>query len=106
MAITTAPSVVLEPALQEFVEATSTPAFLYELTPAEARKVLDDVQAAPIDKLRVDERWITVPADVGEVHLVARRLRARPRGGRKRLEMVPLEPGFAPFLAVSTRHRP
>jgi hypothetical protein len=23
--------------------------------------VLDDVQAAPIEKLRIDERWITVP---------------------------------------------
>ena len=43
--------VVLEPASQEFVEATSKPPFLYQLTPAEARKVLDDVQAAPIDKL-------------------------------------------------------
>jgi hypothetical protein len=27
----------------------------------EARKVLDDVRAAPIEKLRIDERWITVP---------------------------------------------
>jgi len=42
--------VVLEPASQAFVEATSKPPFLYELTPAEARKVLDDVQAAPIEK--------------------------------------------------------
>ena len=60
-------NILLEPASQEFVEATSTPPFLYELTPAEARKVLDDVQAAPIDKLRVEERWITVPAEVGDV---------------------------------------
>ena len=43
--------VVLEPASQAFVEATAEPPFLYELTPAEARAVLDDVQAAPIDKL-------------------------------------------------------
>jgi acetyl esterase len=35
--------VVLEQASQEFVEATAKPPFLYELTPAEARKVLDDV---------------------------------------------------------------
>jgi acetyl esterase len=61
--------VVLEPASQEFVEATSKPPFIYELTPAEARKVLDDVQAAPIDKLAVDERWITVSADVGDVRV-------------------------------------
>ena len=61
--------VVLEPASQAFVEATATPPFLYELTPDEARKVLDDVQAAPIDKLPVDEHWITVPADVGDVRV-------------------------------------
>jgi hypothetical protein len=29
--------IVLEPASQQFVEATSKPPFLYELTPAEAR---------------------------------------------------------------------
>jgi acetyl esterase/lipase len=67
MAITTRTAVVLEPASQEFVDATSTPPFLYELTPAEARKVLDDVQAAPIDKLPVEDRWVTVPAEVGDV---------------------------------------
>jgi acetyl esterase len=67
MATTVAPSVVLEPASQEFVEATAKPPFLYELTPAEARKVLDDVQAAPIDKLPIEDRWVTVPADVGPV---------------------------------------
>src|SRR5918997_1151877 len=38
-------------------------------TPAEARAVLDDVQATPIDKLPVDERWITVPADAGDVRV-------------------------------------
>ena len=66
-ATTTYTAVVLEPASQAFVDATASPPFLYELTPDEARKVLDDVQAAPIDKLPVDERWITVPADVGDV---------------------------------------
>ncbi|HEX6021775.1 MAG TPA: alpha/beta hydrolase [Solirubrobacter sp.] len=55
----TAP-IILEPAAQAFVEATATPPLIYELTPDEARKVLDDVQAAPIDKLPVDERWIRV----------------------------------------------
>jgi acetyl esterase/lipase len=59
--------VVLESASQAFVDATAVPPFLYELTPEQARKVLDDVQAAPIGKLPVDERWITVPAEVGDV---------------------------------------
>jgi acetyl esterase/lipase len=67
MAIAVTRPVVLEPASQEFVDATSTPPFLYELTPDEARKVLDDVQAAPIDKLPVEDHWVTVPAEVGEV---------------------------------------
>jgi acetyl esterase len=70
MSITTRhKAVVLEPASQEFVEATSKPPFLYELTPDEARKVLDDVQAAPIDKLPVEDRWITVPAEAGDVRV-------------------------------------
>jgi acetyl esterase/lipase len=66
---TTRPPVVLEPASQDFVEATATPPFIYELSPADARKVLDDVQAAPIDKLPVKDRWITVPAEVGDVRV-------------------------------------
>jgi acetyl esterase/lipase len=69
MSTITRTSVVLEPASQAFVEATSKPPFLYELTPAEARKILDDVQAAPIDKLPVDDRWITIPAEVGDVRV-------------------------------------
>src|SRR5690348_15352741 len=61
--------VVLEPASQEFVEATAQPPFLYQLTPAEARKVLDDVQAEPVDKLPVEDRWVSVPAKVGDVRV-------------------------------------
>jgi acetyl esterase/lipase len=68
-ATTTSTRVVLEPASQAFVEATAKPPFLYEMTPDEARKVLDDVQAAPVDKLPVDELWVTVPADVGDVRV-------------------------------------
>ena len=60
---------MLEPASQAFVEATARPPFLYELSPAEARAVLDELQAAPIDKLPVDDRWTTVPADVGDVRV-------------------------------------
>ena len=58
---------ILEPAAQEFAEATSKPPFLYELGPEGARKVLDDVQSAPVDKPDVDEKWVSVPADVGDV---------------------------------------
>jgi acetyl esterase len=58
---------ILETAAQEIADATSKPPFLYELSVEGARKVLDDIQAAPIDKLDIVEKWITVPAEVGEV---------------------------------------
>jgi len=58
--------IVLEPSAQEIVDATSTPPFLYEMEPTAARKVLDDLQAAPVEKLPVEEEWVTVPAAVGD----------------------------------------
>jgi acetyl esterase/lipase len=70
MTVTATPApVVLEPASQAFAEATANPPFTYQLTPAEARKGLDDVQAAPIDKLTVTDRWVTVPAETGDVRV-------------------------------------
>ena len=62
-------SVVLEPASQVVARATAEPPFLYELSPAEARAVLDELQAGPIDKLPVTNQWTTVPADVGDVRV-------------------------------------
>ena len=47
---------VLEQEAQEIADATSQPPFLYELGPKGARTVLDDLQAAPIEKPAVDER--------------------------------------------------
>jgi acetyl esterase len=47
-------AVVLEPAAQEFADATSTPPFIYELSPDDAREVLEGVQRSPIDKPDVD----------------------------------------------------
>ncbi len=61
--------IVLEPSAQGIVDATSTPPFLYELEPAAARKVLDDLQAGPVEKLPVEEEWITVPAAVGDARV-------------------------------------
>jgi acetyl esterase len=62
--------VVLEPAAQAIADATSQPPFLYELGPEGARKLLDDLQAAPIEKAEVGEdKWITVPAEVGDVQV-------------------------------------
>ncbi|MBF6244775.1 alpha/beta hydrolase [Nocardia elegans] len=52
--------VSLEPAAQEFVDATSQPPFLYQLPPEEGRKAVDSVQDSPIEKPAIDEEWITV----------------------------------------------
>ena len=60
---------VLDSEAQAIADATSTPPFLYQLGADGARKVLDDLQAAPIAKPDVDEEWITVSADVGDVRV-------------------------------------
>ncbi|MGI5134023.1 MULTISPECIES: alpha/beta hydrolase [unclassified Streptomyces] len=60
---------VLEPAAQAFADATANPPFLYEVGPEGARKVLDDLQAAPVEKAEVEEKWVTVPAEVGDVRV-------------------------------------
>ncbi|MEV6878695.1 alpha/beta hydrolase [Amycolatopsis sp. NPDC051128] len=60
---------VLEPAAQDFADAAAKPPFLYELGPTGGRKVFDDIQAAPAGLLPVDEKWITVPAAVGDVRV-------------------------------------
>jgi acetyl esterase len=54
-------AVVLEPAAQEFADATSTPPFIYELSPDDAREVLEGVQRSPIDKPEVDTQSLTIP---------------------------------------------
>jgi acetyl esterase len=53
-------AVVLESAAQEFADATSTPPFIYELTPTEAREVLEGVQRFPIDKPDVEIEDLTI----------------------------------------------
>src|SRR5437763_16408205 len=61
--------IVLEPAAQELADATSKPPFLYELDYPDARKVLEDLQAAPVEKLPVDEEWITAPSPLGDARV-------------------------------------
>lgn len=76
--------VVLEPAARDLATQTSSPPFLYEMSPADARAVLDDIQSEPIDKLPVDEEWITVPAPVGDVRVRI----VRPKGVTGMLPVV------------------
>ncbi|WP_163544496.1 alpha/beta hydrolase [Occultella kanbiaonis] len=59
--------IILEPEAQAVADASARPPFLYELGTDGARKALDDIQAAPIDKPDVDEQWLRVPAEVGDV---------------------------------------
>jgi len=60
---------VLEPAAQALAEAAAKPPLLYQLGVEGARKVLDDLQSAPIAKPEVAEKWIEVPAEVGPVRV-------------------------------------
>jgi acetyl esterase len=78
------PLVVLEPAAQDVVDATSKPPFIYELAPADARKFLDDLQDAPVDKLPIDEEWVTVPAAVGDAQVRI----IRPKGSTGMLPVI------------------
>ena len=64
-----ASDVVFEPEVQELAEATSHPPFAYELSYEDARKVLDDLQSAPIEKLPIDEEWIIVPSPFGDARV-------------------------------------
>ena len=57
----------LEVEAQQIADATANPPYFYEMTPEQARKVLDDVQAQPVALPDVDEKWVTVPAEVGDV---------------------------------------
>ncbi len=64
-----ASQVVLEPAAQQVADAFSKPPFLYDMTPADARNVLNDAQSAPVSKPPVDEEWITVPSPAGDARV-------------------------------------
>jgi len=52
--------VFLEKAAQDFVDATSEPPFLWQLTPEEGRTAVDGVQDSPIDKPDIDEEWVSI----------------------------------------------
>lgn len=98
MAIQT--KVVLEPAARNFVKQASNPPFLYEMEPTAARKVLDDIQAEPIDKLPIDEEWITVPAAAGDVRVRI----VRPKGATGALPVVVYMHGGGWVLGNANTH--
>jgi acetyl esterase len=92
--------VVLEPAAQQVADAFSKPPFLYDLTPADARKVLEDAQSGPVSKLPVDEEWITVPARVGD----ARVRIIKPQGATGTLPVIVYMHGGGWILGNAATH--
>lgn len=79
--------IVLEPAAQELADATANPPYLYDLGADGARKVLDDIQAAPVAKRDVDEEWLTVAVPFEGADDVRVRI-VRPRGSSGQLPTV------------------
>jgi acetyl esterase len=100
MALQMTRPVVLEKAAQEFADMTGRPPPVYELTPAAARQVLDDVQAAPVPTLPADEEWVTVPAPVGDVRVRI----VRPAGAAGRLPAVLYMHGGGWILGNAATH--
>jgi acetyl esterase len=85
IAMTSASPVVLEPAAQQVADAFSRPPFIYEKTPAEARKILEDAQSSvKVSMPAVDEEWITVPSPAGDVRVRI----IRPRGADGMLPVI------------------
>ena len=74
--------VVLEPAAQEFTEATANPPYLFDLGPVEGRKTVDEVQSGEVEKPDVDIEDTTIPGGPsGEVSVRI----LRPKGASGRL---------------------
>lgn len=92
--------IILEPSAQGIVDATSTPPFIYELEPAAARAVLEDLQADPAGLLPVDEEWVTVPAAVGD----ARVRIIRPAGSTGALPVIVYMHGGGWILGNAMTH--
>jgi acetyl esterase/lipase len=93
-------TVVLEPAAQQVADTFSKRPYIYELTPADARKVLDDAQSGPVGKLPVDEEWITVPSPMGD----ARVRIIKPKGATGMLPVIVYMHGGGWILGNARTH--
>src|SRR3954451_1815893 len=76
---------VLEPAAQEFAEATANPPYLFDLGPDKGRETVDEVQAGDVVKPDVDITDTTVPG--GPSGAVSGRI-LRPRGADGPLPVI------------------
>ncbi|MFD8689567.1 alpha/beta hydrolase [Streptomyces sp. NPDC059651] len=63
------PTPVLEAAAAAFAEATAQPPYLFQLAPAEGRAAVDEAQSGAVELPEVDEQWVTVPCDAGDVRV-------------------------------------
>ena len=98
--MTAASPIVLEPAARQVADAFSKPPLLYDMTPADARKVLEDAQSGPVSKLPIDEEWITVPAQVGDVRVRI----IKPRGASGTLPVIVYMHGGGWILGNAATH--
>jgi acetyl esterase/lipase len=83
--MSTITQVVLEPAAQEFADATANPPYLFDLGPIEGRKVVDEVQSGEIEKPDVEIQDTTIPGGPGGV--VSIRI-LRPRDATEALPVI------------------
>ncbi|MFE9643224.1 alpha/beta hydrolase [Streptomyces sp. NPDC006365] len=79
------PRPVLEPAALSFAEATANPPYLFDLGPADGRKLVDEVQSGEVTKPAVDEEWVVVPG--GPTGQVRARI-VRPAGAQGVLPVI------------------
>jgi acetyl esterase len=99
--MTTASPIVLEPAAQKVADAFSKPPLIYEKSPAEARKILEDAQAGvPVSKPAVDEEWVTLPSPAGEVRVRI----IKPRGATGLLPVIVYMHGGGWILGNADTH--
>ncbi|MBW8480738.1 alpha/beta hydrolase [Actinomadura parmotrematis] len=75
---------VLEPAAQDFVEATANPPYLYDLGPVEGRKAVDGVQDGDVPVPAADVRDLTIAGPAGDVPIRV----FRPAGTTGRLPVL------------------
>ena len=83
--MSTTTQVVLEPAAQEFADATANPPYLFDLGPIEGRKVVDEVQSGEIEKPDVEIQDTTIPG--GPSGVVSIRI-LRPRDATEALPVI------------------
>lgn len=74
--------------------------FLYEMTPADARKVLVAAQSGPVSKLPVDAEWITVPSPAGDT----RERLIKPEGATGMLPVIVYRHGGGWVLGNAATH--